>query len=68
MRFREAYFTPTFSKHVGMVCGGVQVHVLEPSKLDAIRVATHMLTTLRDRYDDFAWRAGGDPPAGGSTC
>ncbi len=62
VRFREAYFTPTFSKHVGVVCGGVQVHVLEPSKLDAIRVATHMLTTLRDRYDDFAWRAGDNPP------
>ena len=62
VQFREAYFTPTFSKHVGVVCGGVQVHVLEPAKIDAIAVATHMLTTLRDRYDDFGWRAGDNPP------
>ena len=51
VRFREAYFTPTFSKHVGVVCGGVQVHVTDPAKVDAITAATHMLTTLRDRYD-----------------
>jgi len=30
--FREAYFTPTFSKHVGKVCGGVQVHVTDPPR------------------------------------
>ena len=62
VRFREAYFTPTISKHVGAVCGGVQVHVLEPSKIDAIAIATQMLTTLRDHYDDFAWRDGDNPP------
>ena len=62
VRFREAYFTPTISKHVGVVCAGVQVHVLEPSKLEAIAVATHLLTTLRDRYDDFDWRAGDNQP------
>ena len=34
--FREAYFTPTFSKHVDTVCGGVQVHVT-----DAVRNRPH---------------------------
>lgn len=62
VQFREAYFTPTFSKHVGVVCGGVQVHVREPARVDAIAVATHLLTTLRDRYDDFGWRSGDNPP------
>ena len=61
VQFREAYFSPTFSKHVGVVCGGLQVHVLEPAKVDAIAVATHMLVTLRDRYDDFDWRSGDNP-------
>jgi uncharacterized protein YbbC (DUF1343 family) len=36
--------------------------VLEPAKVEAITVATHMLTTLRDRYDDFGWRTGDNPP------
>jgi uncharacterized protein YbbC (DUF1343 family) len=62
VRFREAYFTPTFSKHVGVVCGGVQVHVTDPAKIDAIAVATHMMVALRDRYDAFAWRSGDNPP------
>lgn len=62
VRFREAYFTPTFSKHVGVVCGGVQVHVTDPAKLDAIAVATQMMVALRDRYDGFAWRSGDNPP------
>ena len=34
--FREAYFTPTFSKQAGTVCGGVQVHVTDPSTFDPI--------------------------------
>ena len=62
VRFREAYFTPSFSKHVGVVCGGVQVHILDPHRVDAIRTATHMLTTLRDRYDGFGWRSGDTYP------
>jgi uncharacterized protein YbbC (DUF1343 family) len=62
VEFREAYFTPTFSKHVGVVCGGVQVHVTDPSEVDAIAVATQMMVALRDRYDAFAWRAGDNPP------
>lgn len=59
VKFREAYFVPTFSKHTGQVCGGVQVHLLEPDRVDAISVATHMLVTARDRYDDFGWRGDG---------
>jgi uncharacterized protein YbbC (DUF1343 family) len=45
-----------------VVCGGVQVHVTDPAKVDAIAVATHMMVALRDRYDGFAWRGGDKPP------
>jgi len=55
-RFREAYFTPTFSKNANLVCGGVQVHVTDAERVDAITVATHMLVSLRDLYDAFDWR------------
>jgi len=56
VRFREAYFTPTFSKNANVVCGGVQVHVTDPDAVDPITVATHMLVALRDLYDSFDWR------------
>lgn len=56
VRFRESYFVPSFSKHVGATCAGVQVHVTEPQRFDAIRTAVTMLVALKARYADFAWR------------
>jgi uncharacterized protein YbbC (DUF1343 family) len=64
VRFREAYFTPTFSKHVGKVCAGVQVHITDPSKVEAITIATNMIAEAKRIYTDpdpakgFAWRSG----------
>jgi uncharacterized protein YbbC (DUF1343 family) len=66
--FREAYFTPTFSKHVGKVCAGVQVHITDPARVDAIRIATNMIAEAKRLYTDpdpakgFAWRAGDSYP------
>lgn len=57
--FREAYFVPTFSKNQGKVCGGVQVHITDYEKVDAITVATHMLVEARRIYPEFAWRGDG---------
>ncbi len=54
--FREAYFTPTFSKHLGKVCGGVQVHITDPGEFDAIRVGVEMLVAAKALFTDFAWR------------
>jgi len=54
--FREAYFTPSFSKHVGEVCCGVQVHIDDPERVDPIRVGVEMLVALHALYPDFAWR------------
>ncbi|KGN30302.1 hypothetical protein N802_09355 [Knoellia sinensis KCTC 19936] len=53
---REAYFTPTFSKHVGKVCGGVQVHIEDRSAIDPIRVGVEMLVAVKGLFSDFAWR------------
>lgn len=57
VRFREAYFTPSFSKHSGKVCGGVQVHITDAYAIDSIRVAVEMLVGLKALYPDFGWRA-----------
>ena len=54
--FREAYFTPTFSKNVGKVCGGVEVHITDPAKVEAITAATHMMVEANRLYAEFDWR------------
>ena len=56
VQFREAYFTPTFSKNLGKVCGGVQVHVTDPSALEAITVGAHMMVEAKRLYAGFDWR------------
>ncbi|MGD8215257.1 exo-beta-N-acetylmuramidase NamZ family protein [Aestuariimicrobium sp. Y1814] len=56
VQFREAYFTPTFSKHVNVVCAGVQVHITDPYKVDAIRVGVEMLVAAKALYPGFGWR------------
>lgn len=53
---REAYFTPTFSKHVGKVCGGIQVHITDPGRIDPIRVGVEMLVAARGIFSEFQWR------------
>ncbi|GAB3296520.1 DUF1343 domain-containing protein [Parasphingorhabdus pacifica] len=56
VRFRESYFVPTFSKHEGETCGGVQIH--RSGDIDAVRLAVTMLVTVRKLYPDvFGWRS-----------
>lgn len=55
VRFREAYFVPTFDRHVGEVCAGVQLHITDYASYQPIRTAVAMLAELRS-YDEFEWR------------
>jgi uncharacterized protein YbbC (DUF1343 family) len=50
VRFREAWFSPTFSKHDGKRCGGVQLHVTDPDEFDAVRTGLVMLKTFCELY------------------
>jgi uncharacterized protein YbbC (DUF1343 family) len=60
--FREAYFVPTFSKHVGATCGGVQLHISDRESFDPIRTAIAMIVTARRLHPDkFAWRESSPP-------
>lgn len=55
--FREAYFSPTFSKFTGQTIGGVQLYVTDRHAYDPIRTGIAMLVTLRQTYPDgFGWR------------
>ena len=53
--FREAYFTPTFSKHADELCNATEVEVVDPARFDPIATAVTMLVEAK-RYDGFAWR------------
>jgi uncharacterized protein YbbC (DUF1343 family) len=52
VRFRPVYFTPTFSKHKGVMCGGVQVHVTDFGTFDPIVTALHVLKEAYAMYPD----------------
>jgi uncharacterized protein YbbC (DUF1343 family) len=58
--FRAAAFTPTFQKHAGTLCHGVQVHVTDRARFPAF--LTYLLLIHHARRQDeerFAWR---EPP------
>ena len=48
--FRPAYFKPTFSKYPNIDCAGVEVHVLDRNKYEAVKVGFAMLQVIRDMY------------------
>ncbi|MGP3977648.1 exo-beta-N-acetylmuramidase NamZ family protein [Streptomyces sp. 8N114] len=60
VRFREGYFVPTFSKHQGKTCAGVQLLVTDPVRYQAVPTAVAMLLEAK-KYDGFAWRKDSDP-------
>jgi uncharacterized protein YbbC (DUF1343 family) len=58
--FRATAFMPTFQKHAGLLCHGVQVHVTDRHRFPAF--LTYLLLIFHARRQDarrFAWR---DPP------
>ncbi|MGW0557637.1 exo-beta-N-acetylmuramidase NamZ family protein [Streptomyces sp. NPDC002926] len=56
VRFREAYFAPTFSKFQGKTIGGVQLHVHERKSYDPVRTGIALLVTAKRTWSGFAWR------------
>ncbi|MFD5258231.1 exo-beta-N-acetylmuramidase NamZ domain-containing protein [Streptomyces bobili] len=57
VRFREAYFTPSFSKFQGRTVGGVQLHVADRDAFDPVRTGIALLVTARKVCNGFGWRA-----------
>lgn len=56
-RFREAYFTPTFSKWAAKVCGGVELQVTSRRDFDPIRTALAMIIEQRRAFPQYGWRS-----------
>ncbi|GHF80383.1 exo-beta-N-acetylmuramidase NamZ family protein [Streptomyces thermodiastaticus] len=57
VRFREAYFAPTFSKFAGTTVGGVQLHVHDRDAFDPVRTGIALLVTAKRVWSGFAWRS-----------
>lgn len=58
--FRPLYFTPTFNKFSGHLCGGVQIHVIDREKFKAFKTAVAILLTIKEIYPQInIWR---EPP------
>lgn len=58
VRFREAWFTPYFSKFQGELCGGCQVHVTDRKAFRSVAAVLHIIKTVRDMAPDkFAFHA-----------
>jgi len=57
VRFRSAYFTPTFSKFQNQLCGGIQIHVTDRAVYQPVLTGLAIVKTIHDLYpDDFAFR------------
>jgi uncharacterized protein YbbC (DUF1343 family) len=58
--FRSCGFQPTFQKHAGVGCGGVQIHVLDRTEFEPVITGVAMVKTAYDMYkESFRWK---DPP------
>lgn len=58
--FRSCVFMPTFQKHAGKACGGVQIHVTDRALFEPVSTGVAIVKTAYDLYrDDFRWK---EPP------
>jgi uncharacterized protein YbbC (DUF1343 family) len=57
VRFRPVVFTPTFHKHAGVACGGIQIHVTNADAFRPYRTGVAFLKACRDQDPaKFRWR------------
>src|SRR5215204_3195577 len=60
VRFRPTNFLPTFQKHAGVTCGGVQIHVLDRLELRPVITGLAVVRSCFNLYgEDFRWK---EPP------
>jgi uncharacterized protein YbbC (DUF1343 family) len=52
VKFREVWFTPTFSKFSGQQCGGCQLHVTNRNAYQPIATTLALLAVVKQTYGD----------------
>lgn len=56
--FRPVYFVPYFSKHKNELCKGVQIHVTDRKRVNAVEVGIRLLYTIvKMSGENFKWVA-----------
>ena len=50
IKFREAWFSPTFSKFKGELCGGAQIHVIDRNQYRPFESSLHIIKTVMNMY------------------
>lgn len=56
-RLRPCWFEPTFQKHAGALCGGVQIHVDDRAAFRPVLTAVALFRAMKDQAPDgFGWR------------
>ncbi len=57
VRFRATTFEPTFQKHAGTMCEGVQLHVQNRLSFESYLVGLSVIAAVRNLYPgEFRWR------------
>jgi uncharacterized protein YbbC (DUF1343 family) len=60
LRLRPLHFEPTFQKHQGRLCGGLQLHVTDRREFRPVLTAVAVLCAARALWpDEFRWK---EPP------
>jgi uncharacterized protein YbbC (DUF1343 family) len=56
--FRQHSFIPTFQKHAGTLCHGVQIHPLDREAFKPVITGVALIKAFHDLYpDDFQWQS-----------
>lgn len=57
VHFRANSFQPTFQKHAGRACGGVQIHVTDREQFEPVMTGIAAIKVARDLYpEEFLWK------------
>jgi uncharacterized protein YbbC (DUF1343 family) len=55
--FRLLHFQPTFHKFAGEMCGGLQLHVVDPDAFKSVITGVAIISAIRRLYpNSFAWK------------
>jgi uncharacterized protein YbbC (DUF1343 family) len=50
VKFREAWFTPTFSKYKEELCGGAQIHIIDRNQYKSFDTSLFIIKTVMDLH------------------
>ena len=65
--WRAAHFTPTFSKHQGELCHGIQLHITDKSAFRPFEAGLCLLDAIRRQYPDIKMNNALDKLLGDTT-